>query len=83
MRSFLIHPFTAAIIFSLLIMGGLGAFIVVPIVCINWTWNTIVAPLTVLPHIHMWQACLLYTALACLTYLMGWVQIEFKTETVD
>jgi len=64
-------------------MGAIGMFIIFPVVCINWSWNSVVAHYTVLPPIHIWQACLLYTAAACMAHLMGWVQIEFKTEPVD
>lgn len=83
MRSFEMHPFSAAVIFALLFMGAIGAFVVTPIVLIAWTWNTVVTHYTILPQIHVWQACLLYSAVACFSYLMGWVRIEFKTEPVD
>jgi len=83
MRDFSMHQLTAAIMFTVLLMGAIGFFIVFPVVCINWTWNTVVSHYTILPQIHLWQACLLYTAFACFLYLMGWVRIEFKTETID
>jgi hypothetical protein len=77
------HPVAAAIVFSMLLMGALGFFVVVPIVCIDWTWNAVVAHFSLLPRIQIWQAGLLYAAAACIAYLMGWVQIEFKQETLD
>jgi hypothetical protein len=83
MRSSEFHPLAAAIIFSVLAMGAIGFFIVVPVVCINWTWNCVVIHYTLLPHIQIWQAGLLYCAAACFSYLMGWVQIELKTETLE
>ena len=83
MRTFYIHPLFAAIIFSVLVMGALGAFIVFPIVCINWIWNVVVVNWTALPTICLWQSGLLYLAVACVVYLTGLVRIEFKAETVD
>jgi len=83
MRIFHFHPLSAAIILSVLLMGALGAFVIVPIAFIHWTWNSVVAHFSSLPQINGWQAMLLYLALACLIYLCGFVQIEFKTETVD
>jgi hypothetical protein len=77
------NPLAAAIFLSALAMGILGLFVVFPIVFIGWSWNTVVTHFTVLPHIRIWQASLLYAAVACVSYLMGWVQIDFKTETVD
>ncbi len=83
MRTFFIHPFIAAIVFSMLLVGAIGAFALIPIVCINWTWNVIVASHSALPMIGLWQAGLLYLASACILYLLGIVQIEFKAEMRD
>lgn len=83
MRTFHVHPFGAAIILSVLMMGILGAFVVIPIACINWTWNSVSAYISVVPEINAWQAGLLYLAGACIIYLFGIVQIEFKTGTLD
>jgi hypothetical protein len=83
MRTFFIHPLVAAIIFSVLLMGALGAFVLLPIFCINWLWNAVVSGWTLLPVIAPWQACLLYVAFACLIYIFGLVRIEFKTENLD
>ncbi len=83
MRTFFIHPFLAALIFSVLVIGALGAFILVPILCIHWIWNVVVVGWTPLPSIGLWQSCLLYSACACLVYLCGLVRIEFKAETLD
>ena len=83
MRTDFIHPLAFAIIFSVLLMGVLGAFIIVPIVCINWTWNSLIAHFIALPQIGLPQAGLLYLAGACILYLFGLIDIEFKTETAD
>jgi hypothetical protein len=76
-------PLTAAIVLSVLLMGGIGGFVVLPIVCINWAWNVFIVHYAHLPVIEIWQACLLYLALACVAYLSGFLQIEFSAETVD
>jgi hypothetical protein len=76
-------PITAAIVLSLLVMGGIGAFVLFPIFCINLFWNAIVAHFTMVPAIAIWQASLLYIAMGCIAYLLGLVQIEFRAETVD
>lgn len=83
MRTFHLHPIAAAIIFSILIMGVLGTFVLMPIICINWVWNTVVAGHTSLPDITIWQAGLLYLASACIVYLSGLIRIEIKTEMPD
>lgn len=83
MRTFYMPPFAAAVICSILVMGAIGFFVVCPVALINWTWNAFIAQHTVLPQIHCWQACLLYAASACIIYLSGIVQIEFKTEIPD
>lgn len=83
MRTFQMPPFAAAIIFSVLVMGAIGLFIVVPIVGIFLSWNLLIAHNLALPHIQLWQAGLLYIAMACIAYLSGWVQIEVKAELPD
>lgn len=83
MRTFHVHPLAAAIIFSVLLMGALGAFVLLPIICINWVWNEFLAGHTALPPIGLWQAGLLYVACACLFYILGLVRVEFRAETLD
>ncbi len=83
MRTFFIHPIVAAIIFTILVMGALGGFVVWPIFCINWIWNVIVVNWTALPSISLWQSTLLYVAFGCIVYLSGLVRVEFKAESVD
>ena len=83
MRSFSMPPLTAAIVLSVLLTGAVGFFVVLPIICINWIWNAFVSHYTLLPGIEIWQACLLYVALACVAYLSGLLQIEFSAETLD
>jgi hypothetical protein len=64
-------------------MGVIGAFVMIPIFCINVFWNAIIAHFTAVPAIAVWQASLLYIAMACIAYLSGLVQIEFRAETVE
>ena len=78
MKIYQVPPFTAAIFLSALCMGIVGLFIVLPIACIQWTWNYFVAGFSVLPHINIWQACLLYVAGAIVLYLSGLVRIDIK-----
>ena len=81
MRSFRVNSFEAAIIVSTLIMGMLGAFVLIPVACIQWTWNSVAAHLFSLPLINAWQAILLYIAAACLLYISGLVQIRFESDS--
>lgn len=83
MRSFHLNSFSAAIILSTLIMGVFGAFVLIPVACIQWMWNAIAPQLFALPNISPWQASLLYLASACLVYLSGLVQVEIKSETLE
>jgi hypothetical protein len=83
MHSFHINSFGAAILLSALFMGLLGALVVAPIACIEFMWNSFATHFCALPAINPWQAILLYLAVACIVYLMGWVQIEIKTSTVE
>ena len=83
MRSFHINSLGAAIILSTLFMGILGAFVLVPIACIQWTWNSLATQVFALPIINAWQAVLLYAAAASLLYILGLVQIEIKSEPLD
>ncbi len=73
----------AAIIFSLLAMGILGVAVVLPIACIQWTWNSLVPSMGTVPLINIWQATLLYMALGTALYLSGLVHIEFEAENLD
>jgi hypothetical protein len=78
-----IPRFGTAIFFTLLCMGVLGMFVMIPIACIQWTWNSVINSFPLLPSINVWQATLLYTAVALLVYLSGIVRIEFETENLD
>ena len=75
--------FGAAVIFTVLCMGVVGVFVLIPIACIQWTWNSVMSSWRFLPLINVWQATLLYLALAILLFLTGLVRIEFETEKVD
>lgn len=83
MRVFQVPPFFAAILLSALCMGLIGVFVVLPVACIQWTWNSLVAGVSALPHINVWQACLLYLALAAIVYLSGVVQIEIEATKAE
>ncbi|HEY9870052.1 MAG TPA: hypothetical protein V6D08_12875 [Candidatus Obscuribacterales bacterium] len=83
MKIFQVPPFTAAILLSALCMGMVGLFVVLPIACIQWTWNFFVAGYSVLPHINVWQAGLLYLAFATILYLSGVVQIDFEVHKAE
>src|SRR5580704_6462267 len=83
MQSFHINSFSAAVILATLFMGILGAFVLIPIGCIQWMWNSLAPQLFALPIINAWQAVLLYVAGVCLLYLLGLVQIEIKSEPFD
>lgn len=83
MRSFRVNSFGAAVILSTLLMGVLGAFVLIPVACIQWTWNSLAAHMFALPLISAWQAILLYIAGGCLLYLSGLVHLEIKSETLE
>jgi hypothetical protein len=83
MQSFHVNSFGAAVILSTLLMGALGAFVLIPIACIQWTWNALAPYLFALPIINIWQAILLYLAGAALLFLSGLIQVEIKSETLD
>ncbi len=83
MRVFQVPPFFAAVLLSALCMGLIGVFVVLPIACIQWTWNSLVVGFSQLPHINAWQACLLYLALAAIVYLSGVVQIEIEATKAE
>jgi hypothetical protein len=83
MHSFHVNSFGAAILLSTLFMGVLGALVIAPIACIELIWNFFATHFSAMPIINPWQAMLLYMAMACIVYLMGWVQIEIKTGTVE
>ncbi|MBI4534269.1 MAG: hypothetical protein HY711_10030 [Candidatus Melainabacteria bacterium] len=83
MRVFQVPPFFAAILLSALCMGLIGALVVLPIACIQWTWNAFIVSFSQLPHINVWQACLLYLAVAAVLYLTGVVQIEIEATKAE
>lgn len=67
----------AAIVFTLLCMGVVGMFVLLPIACIQWTWNSVITSLHELPLINVWQATLLYMAAGTILYLTGILRVEF------
>lgn len=75
---FHVPAIAAAIIFTVLCMGVLGMFVVLPIACIQWTWNSVMGSFRFLPLINVWQAALLYLAMATGIYLSGLVRFEFE-----
>ncbi len=83
MRAFNLDPLTAVVVVSLLLVGGLGLFVGLPLMSISWVWNACVAENLGMPTIGLWQAGLLYAALACIIYLSGIVHLEIKTETSE
>lgn len=83
MHSFHINSFSAAVILATLFMGILGAFVLIPIGCIQWIWNFVAPQIFALPTINPWQAMLLYIAGVCLLYLFGLVQIEITSEAIE
>ncbi len=80
MRASFSQSMTAAIIFTVVVTGLLGLFLFLPIICINWAWDSVVTAILPVPSIAIWQACLLYMALITAAYLLGLLQVEFKTE---
>lgn len=80
---FQMPPVAAAIIFTILGMGVLGMFVLLPIACIQWTWNSVMTSFRFLPLINAWQASLLYLAMAAALYVSGLVRIEFEAENAD
>lgn len=60
-------------------MGLIGLLVVLPVACIQWTWNQFVPNYSVLPPINVWQAVLLYLAVATALFLSGFVQVELDT----
>ncbi len=67
-----------AVVFTVLCMGALGCFVILPIACIQLTWNSVMTSVRFLPLINAWQATLLYLAVATMLYLSGIVPIEFE-----
>lgn len=83
MKPFQINPLGAAAIFTILGMGLIGALVILPIACIHWTWNEVLSNYSVLPPISVWQAVLLYLAVATVLFLSGVVQIEVEPERTE
>ena len=83
MKVYQVPPLMAAIFMCLFTMGLVGIFVVLPIACIQWTWNSIVAGWSPLPDINAWQAGLLYLAGATSLYLLGFVRVDWKTRGAD
>ena len=83
MKVFRVHSLTGAIICSLLVMGVIGVLVVLPIACINLSWNSLSAQLSFMPPIGPLQAALLYTAAVLALYLSGIIIIEVKTDSPE
>lgn len=83
MHSFHVNSFGAAVLLSALFMGLFGVLVIAPIACIEFSWNFLATHIWTLPIINPWQALLLYLAMACIIYILGWVQIEIKTGTAE
>lgn len=81
MKTFHFSPFGAAAIFTVLAMGLIGLLVVLPIACIQWTWNQVVSNCSILPTINVWQAVLLYLAATTILFLSGLVQVELDTRS--
>lgn len=77
---FQIPAYSAAIFMTGISMGLLGLCVLLPIACIQWTWNMVMSTYGFLPLINVWQATLLYMASATLLFLSGIVSIEFEPE---
>jgi hypothetical protein len=83
MKVFQIHPLVAGILFAALGMGFVGLLVVLPLICIQWTWNVVISALATVPQINIWQAILLYLALATTLFLTGLVRIDFEASELD
>ena len=83
MKPFHINPLGAAAIFTILGMGLIGALVVLPVACIHWIWNAFQSNYSVLPPIDVWQAVLIYLAMATVLFLSGVVQIEVEPERFE
>lgn len=78
MKGMNINPFAAAIILAALAMGLIGVFVVLPIACIEWTWNSVASTVAAIPAINAWQAALLYVACALMLHISGILRIEIR-----
>lgn len=83
MKTFPANPFGAAAVFTVLGMGAIGLIVVLPVACIQWTWNEVLINYSILPPINVWQAVLLYSAMATLLFLSGVVQIEIEPDRIE
>lgn len=83
MKFYPINPFFAAVMMSVLCMGMLGLFVVVPVACIQLTWNFFAGPLAHVPQISVLQACLLYLAFGTALYLLGFIQIDIEAKELE
>jgi predicted membrane channel-forming protein YqfA (hemolysin III family) len=83
MKIFQVNSFGAAVILTFLVMGFLGLFVLMPVVLIQWTWNSVAQGLSVAPAINMWQASLLYIACALVLYIIGVVEIDVGVDRVE
>jgi hypothetical protein len=77
---FQIPAYSAAIFMTGISMGLLGLCVLLPIACIQWTWNIVMSTYGFLPLINAWQAALLYAAAATLLFLSGIVSIELEPD---
>lgn len=78
MSGFSLNPFVFAIVMLTLTMGAIGAFIILPIAAIEWSWNALAHVFSVVPVINSWQSGLLYIAGVLILYISGIIKIEVK-----
>jgi hypothetical protein len=83
MRTFSLHPIVLIALIVFVIVSSLLLLVVAPIVLLNWFWNAVIALLSGLPTIGVFQAGLLYVALICLLYISDLVHVEFKAEKIN
>lgn len=83
MRSFELAPIVMMIILTVVLLGAIGLFVLVPVALIEWGWNVFAKSAHFVPEISSWQAMLLYIALALVLYISGLVRIEVRIDTKD
>lgn len=76
--NFDVTPFSGAILMVALAMGAIGILVVVPIACIEWSWNAIAQTVNFIPAINAWQAALLYVMAALSMHLTGIFRVEIR-----
>jgi len=79
MKTYHLDRIGAAIVLSILFMGVIGLFVLLPVLTIQWAWNFTMSYLAILPDINLWQSSLLYMAGVTLLYLLGFVRVEVRS----